>query len=201
MHMQTTLLAVIIDGRWYPGIGDPTVKAWFIVATYLAGAVLSGLCWTKRNQLVGPSLVRRFGAYWLVLAVTLLLLGINKQLDLQSLVHVMGRHLAKEQGWYDQRRIVQTDFIAGIVLLGVGSCLFGFWMMRGLLTRLWLSLVGLVFLVVFVITRAASFHHFDLLLSKQVVQGFNLNFVLEWTGIALVVANAGGLLARRSTAG
>ena len=58
------------------------------------------------------------GALWNALAVGLLLLGINKQLDLQTALTELGKILAARQGWYEHRQRVQIDFIIGVVLVG-----------------------------------------------------------------------------------
>ena len=50
---------------------------------------------------------------WLVCA-----LGVNKQLDLQTLFTQLARDLAMAQGWYEERRRYQVAFIIAIGLLG-----------------------------------------------------------------------------------
>jgi hypothetical protein len=98
---------------------------------------------------------------WTTLAALLLLLSINKQLDLQTLLTQIGRDLAKSQGWYEQRRIVQEWFIGGIVFGGMaGLCVIA-WLFRGCFWRNALALVGMLILIRFVVIRAASFHHVD----------------------------------------
>jgi hypothetical protein len=41
----------------------------------------------------------------------LFLLGVNKQLDLQTLLGDVGRSVSTAQGWYDKRRAVQAVFV------------------------------------------------------------------------------------------
>src|SRR4051812_28194527 len=81
------------DGdRWRPGIGDPTFIGWFTVFAYLGAAYL---CWrAAANSLTGQK-VRLF---WIALAGTLLALGINKQLDLQTELTFIGKDFAKATG-------------------------------------------------------------------------------------------------------
>jgi hypothetical protein len=55
---------------------------------------------------------------WRSIALAFLVLGLNKQLDLQTALTEAGRVLANVQGWYDQRQIVQVAFIAVDHLLG-----------------------------------------------------------------------------------
>ena len=106
------ILGVTTDGRWELGIGDPTPIGWVTVFAYFAAAVLcifqSGRCRLeeKMGHGVGPG--ERYS--WMVLAVVLSLLGMNKQLDLQTAITQFGRDLAVDQGWYGQRRVAQRWF-------------------------------------------------------------------------------------------
>jgi len=62
---------------------------------------------------------RREVAIWWTLALGLLALGVNKQLDLQTALTEIGRILAVQNGWYERRHDVQLEFIYGVV--GVAS--------------------------------------------------------------------------------
>lgn len=127
---------------------------------------------------------------WSGLAVILLALGVNKQLDLQTWMTAVGRALAREQGWYEQRRFVQVVFVICITVI-----LFGGWTMITLhlpqaSRRARIALIGMFFLTAFVVTRAASFHHFDVLL-KMDLSGAKLNWILELGGILIITLAAG----------
>src|SRR3569833_3825399 len=87
--------------HWRPGIGDPTVVGWVTVIAYAVAAVL---CLQSALRILhvkdaGPRVV-----FWSVLAVIMLLLGINKQLDLQTWFTLEGKKLALSEGWYNHRR-------------------------------------------------------------------------------------------------
>lgn len=170
-------------GRWRPGIGDPTVYGWVTVAAYLAAAVL---------LLANRQLAARLGlagTFWLATGLLMLALGINKQLDLQTWFTQVGRDMAHAQGWYDDRRAVQAAFIAVLALGGVAVTVF----MRRLLRTAWdqyrLCAVGVVVTMVFVVVRAATFHHVDRMLGMNFA-GLRVNVVLELGGIALVLLGA-----------
>ena len=45
----------------------------------------------------------------MVLTILLLLLGINKQLDLQTLLKDVGRRMAKANGWYEHPEVLPGD--------------------------------------------------------------------------------------------
>lgn len=143
-----------------------------------------------RRRWPRPPVPARRAALWLMMAGLLFALGINKQLDLQSLVTDLGRILAHEQGWYEQRRTVQVAFIGIVGLLGAMGLGFVVWLARGQLRDFRLALGGMVFLGAFVLARASSFHHVDILIHTELV-GVQLNWVFELTGIALVGIAAG----------
>ena len=87
------ILAVMRDGRWRPGIGDPTFLGWVTVAAYFAAALACGRAWRldRRARLAGDR--SSSPTFWLILSLLLAFLGINKQLDLQSLL----THLALDR--------------------------------------------------------------------------------------------------------
>jgi hypothetical protein len=179
-----SLVAVVVGGEWRPGIGDPTVMGWVTVVAYLAA---SYACW--RTAAAERRISERNPWFWRIFAVLLLLLGINKQLDLQSLITVIGRKMAAKQGWYQERKVYQAAFIAGVAVVGVLSVIGLGWMVRKSLRRLGLALAGGVFLVSFVVIRASSFHKIDQLL-KMNFGGLRWNWILELGGIACIGISA-----------
>lgn len=176
-------------GRWSPGIGDPTPLGWFTVAAYLVAALLClrARRLAREERVAGAQ--HSSQTFWSVGAVGLFGLGVNKQLDLQSALTELGRVLAKEQGWYDDRRTVQLAFIAVVLaaaLIGLG------WLVRVSrkdARRLRLAIVGAAGLAAFVAIRASSFHHVDILLREQLF-GLRWNGWLELGGIACVAVAA-----------
>ena len=190
------VLASLNSGRWSPGIGDPTLLGWLTVAAYLVGAAV---CWRAAAASIGtrwPSYTRGEPLFWLVCAVFLLCLGINKQLDLQTWFTIVGKSIAKDTGWYEQRRIVQACFIALIGVAGVVVAAVGLWWTRQLSRASRLAFAGTVFLGAFIVIRAASFHHVDQMLGFRLA-GLRLNVLLEFGG-TLCVALAALSTVRRS---
>jgi len=171
--------ATLKDGRWHPGIGDPTPIGWITVWAY-AGAC--GLCFVCARRLRPP-------VFWWAMTLTLLFLGINKQLDLQTWLTELGRDLAKHDGWYERRHDIQVAFIGGMGLFftllaaTVGLALKGYW--RPYL-RVW---GGMALLMFFIVVRAASFHHVDQLLMSD-MGGLRMNWVFELGGLGLVASGA-----------
>jgi hypothetical protein len=188
MLPDLVVLAATDQGHWRPGIGDPTPVGWLTVLAYLAAAGACGVNWIAERR------AARAGrpadpTFWLALGGLLLFLGINKQLDLQTLLGSIGRELARSQGWYAERRFYQVLFIACLGAAGLAALAVLCWAARRRWKRNVLPLTGVVFLYVFVLTRASSFHHVDVLLRSSVL-GVRWNWILELGGIATVAAGA-----------
>ncbi len=170
-----------VGGTWTPAIGDPSVMGWVTVFAYAMTAALAGLIVHKRL-----STLRMF---WFLLTLLLCFLTINKQLDLQSALTAIGRCSANQDGWYDQRGLVQLAFIACVsatcLLIGIWTA----WSLRRNLQQVWLALLGVVFLLAFVAIRAAGFHHVDRFIGFN-VGSIRLNWVLELGGISMIALNA-----------
>lgn len=195
--------------RWTPGIGDPTVTGWLTVLAYVAAAWLclrammaekagsprpsietirALLRVLSKNGRSPPAPAKR-SAIWLTLAAILAFLGLNKQLDLQTLLTEIGRIVLSHGGFYGQRRLLQTAFVLGFGLAGLALLLSLFRMARGPLRDFRTPFFGVTLIVAFVLTRAASFHHVDSLLGGPSL-GSYVNFFFELTGIVLIGASA-----------
>lgn len=173
---------------WSPGIGDPTIFGWATVALYIAA---SAMCLLRaRDGFSGlyPNIapLRRF---WASLFILLALMAINKQLDAQSLLTVIGRCAANEQGWYEDRNTAQYIFVIGLaVVLSIGAAAV-IWKMRHALQRIWLVLAGLVMLIFFVLYSATSFHHLDIFINRELL-GLKMIWVVEMGALALIIIGA-----------
>ena len=180
-------LAAISHGRWHPGIGDPTAMGWFTTASYLAAAIL---CLRRaRISDLDPALQGKPFWFWTVCGVIMLLLCINKQLDLQQFFTQTGRDLARSEGWYGERRVVQSLFVKGLAVATAAVLLAALWFIRGARFQYYGALFGLVFTGCFVIVRAASMHHVDSFLGFRNAAP-KMNWVLELGGIIVVAASA-----------
>jgi hypothetical protein len=168
-------------GNWRPEIGDPHYMGWFTVGSYFACAlVISCAAWQSRG------VDRRASAFWFGLTLLMIFLGINKQLDLQTLLTEMGRQIAKAQGWMENRRAVQACFI---LAFGSGVVMLYAYLMKRMkdeLRRYSFAMTGLFFLLSFIMIRAASFHHFDRLIDWTIF-GARMNWILELSGIFLIM--------------
>ena len=191
--MRTTLTCAFT--QWSPGLGDNPWVGWLTVAVYLVAGLAAGAA--ARAVSGAEAGDRRERLFWWITAVTLLALAANKQLDLQSLLTMIARCHAQLSGWYNDRRIVQEVFIILIAVAGVLSLALMALILRGILGRVWPALLGLGFVCVFVVVRAASFHHVDIFLGSA-IGGIKMNWLLELPGPTLVALVA--LYRRRAVA-
>ncbi len=175
-------------GRWHPSIGDPSFMGWFTVFAYFTAALLCGIC-AFQTRHVPYRRSKRENTLWWFFTIALLFLGINKQLDLQSCFTEIGRIIARSQNWYEHRRVIQFRFIVIFSITCVIMLTVFVMSMRKIWQKYWLELFGLIFIVIFVIIRAASFHHVDVFLKFRLA-GLKMNWVLELSGIGCMVAAA-----------
>lgn len=182
-------ISPLMQIHWRPGIGDPTFIGWFTVAAYVAAFIFSLAYMRRLDRTHSEDHAPEGRRLWRLIALILLLLGINKQLDLQTLLTETGRLLAKQQGWYEQRRSVQALFIAVIASGGIYLFLIVWRAYKNVWRENLLPIAGMLFLIAFVVIRAASFHHVDRILGWH-PGGFKLNWILELGGIACIMATA-----------
>jgi hypothetical protein len=170
-------------GDWQASIAHADVADWITVTAYLLAAILCSRAaqhaWLQRNS--------RENMFWRLTAVLLLFLGINELLDLQTLLTMIGRAHAKANGWYADHRKIQYIFV---VALAIGAVVFGsaiLWLTRRMHYSVRLALGGLVFIALFILLRAASFHHLDDILGRGATE-FPLGSIQEMAGILLIAA-------------
>lgn len=179
--MGTTLTCAFT--QWSPGLGDNNLMGWLTVAVYL----VAGITALRAAGAMGEDMrAERERMFWRIAGTIMLFLAVNKQLDLQSLVTMIGRCHSQLAGWYNDRRSVQKLFIVGVAAGGLAGLGLLALLLRGILDRVGLALIGLGFVCLFVVIRAASFHHVDLLISSRVM-GVKMNWVLELPGPLLVI--------------
>src|ERR1051325_4494275 len=151
---------------WHPEVGDPTFLGWFTVIAYALAAWLSlraGLLRVRQSGADGEA-----ARCWLSIALMLALLGINKQLDLQTLLIELGRRAARAEGWYEQRRLVQLLFVGALAIAMTVFLLTLLVKRRDFIAQTPLALAGIIFLTAFVFIRASTINHADRLLGRRV---------------------------------
>jgi hypothetical protein len=167
---------------------DPGLGAWVVVAGYAVAFVLA--LFAARRARGGER------SFWWLVALGLLLLGVNKQLDLQTDLTDFFRAQAHAQGWYGARRAVQANFITALALVTIAILAGLAWLTRRARAGVRMALAGVAVLGAFVLLRAASFHHVDRALAAQ-LGGTRLHLLVELGGIAVVAFGALLSLRRR----
>jgi hypothetical protein len=101
----------------------------------------------------------------------------------------VARQWARAGGWYQHRRILQAIFILGITLAGLA----GIWKLamefRSSGRAVKGAIFGLSLTLIFVLIRAASFHHVDQILRLELL-GARAHFLFETFGIGIVAMSA-----------
>lgn len=170
--------------EWSPGIGDPHIMGWVTVVIYASCAVVA-LVLSFRNPFHGTDAWRE-RVFWGGLGVVMVFMAVNKQLDLQTLMTVIGRCHAQIEGWYDDRQGVQRGFILSLALGAVLLALSVAWFLRASLRRNILAVAGFAFVLGFVVIRAVGFHDVDELISAEVMT-VRVNWILELSGLVLIL--------------
>jgi len=181
--MTRVILGIAVYGRWKLGIGDPTVTGWLTTAVFIATALLC--CVYARC----PEPLKGHRVFWWSLGVGLLVLGINKQLDLHVLLEAVGKEVARRTGWYSYRRIIQMWFMVGLATVSSAFIAFIAWAVHGVWRQRWLAFCGIVLLVAFIVVRAGSIHHVCEMLKLQ-PPGFWSLSALQGGGIACIAVSA-----------
>lgn len=169
----------IENGRWVPSIGDPTIIGWVTVAVYFIVALIClKAAFTSNSE-------KSIKNFWLFLTLVLISLGVNKQLDLQNLLTQLGKEIAIDQGWYKNRRVVQAGFIFFIGLTGITTLIFLIKTYRDTNFTVKIALTGCTVLFLFILIRAASFHHVDIFINLKFIE-IKMNSFLELGGLAII---------------
>lgn len=177
------------------GLFSADMADWITVCAYMIAA---GLSWRAANA----AYLRRAAherMFWIGSAAALVFLGINELFDFQTLLTIVAKMQAQSAGWYDNRKPVQYAFIVGLGIGGVAITLALLWFVRRLATSVKIALAGFIFIGMFVLVRAASFHQVDAILVSG-YQAFNLGSIQEMAGILIVALASLGYARRPSRA-
>ena len=193
MAFSYDAFSTCVADRWQLVIGDPNLAGWSITAAYACAAVCAVI--VLRRTAFDPAHRRQRQVLWGLIAGLMTALALNKQLDLQSLMTALGRCVAQEQGWYENRRMVQSDFIVGLIAAAALAGAAMLWMLRGSIRQNLLPLSGMAALAGFVLIRAGHILH--IFVPDQVNTDFllhELTSVLELLCPLLILAAGWRLL-------
>jgi hypothetical protein len=188
----STLYSCLTNG-WQISIGDPNGLGWAICAGYALAAVLAVIILLTAP--FAPVHHRRERVLWGLIAGLMAAIALNKQLDLQTLLVTAGRCLAKEQGWYEDRRLVQRDFILALIAGAALAAGIMLWLLHGIVRQNLIALLGLTALALFIITRGG--HLFHIFIPEQLPADYlvhALSSFLEILSPTLIIGAAGLLL-------
>lgn len=183
---------------WRAGLADASASDWITVAAYLLAAAIAlraSLTAEQRGE-------RRERLFWSLAAALLVFLGVNELFDLQMVLTAVGKAWALQQGWYEDRRLYQFEFVLALTAAALLGGVAALRLTRGAHPAVRWALLGLVFIGTFVLIRAASFNHVDALLGMG-PEAFTWGSIQEMLGIVIVgsAARAYRTMQRRGPSG
>lgn len=185
MHLQFTA------GIWRSGAGDSSFTDWLITGGYLLTAARAVMATRTSTKLrAGENSARP----WWWIAGFALLLGINKQMDFQTMVIEWGRTASRWLGAYEHRGLIKKGFL---LVAGIGALsLVAHWIhhYRQFVRRHLLLICGVAIVLVRCGLRAAGM----LDSGEETGNPPQRLGLLEGFGVALMLA--GACLPRKSSA-
>ncbi len=185
--MDTGLILSCLQENWVWQLGDNHPLGWSLTAGYALAAVMTALVAARGGFPADTRLRER--AFWTVVALALIFLAVNKQLNLQTTLRLAGRCIAQAEGWYQTRDTVQRQFVLALTAgLSVTGLLILWWLRRTLWRNLPVLAGGLV-LAAFIALRAADIGNLRHGMQWQFLQ-IPAERWSEAVGIALIVIGA-----------
>jgi len=172
-----------LEGYWIVNRGDPTVIGWFITLFYFFVFATSFYLLKKITPNISNN---EYMWFWYGVTILIILLGINKQLDIQMLFADFARLYAKVIGIFENRKPFQHKIISFLTTIGISIfsvMIYKFWYAP---KRMWLALIGFCILFSFPIIRLVSLHSIESLLSISVLY-IKIVDVIEILGITIVL--------------
>jgi hypothetical protein len=180
---------------------DSGLVAQVTAIAYYSAAFLFLCCVRRARSRSAEATIdsHRERSLWTVMAIAMVLLGMNQHLDIASEIASISRTMAQHEGWYPARRAYQLFFVVTMGLSAISFLGHSAYRMRRAQRHTFLALFGLVFVATLTLVRAASFHQVDQLLYHS-FWGIKLHWALEFGGIAMLAVTALCRLSRISVA-
>jgi hypothetical protein len=168
-------------------LGDPTLGGWAVTLSYFVAAWLALSVARRIPTVLRES--RRERWVWFAIAVFCLLMGVNKQADLQTLLTSLGKAAAASGGWYEHRRLVQAAFVVLFAGVGLVTAILAFTFTFRTSRPALAAVLGVGLLLGFAALRAAEFHHIDEAIEEPPLLA-RYGFLLEGLGVLVILAAA-----------
>lgn len=169
--------------------GHLTALGWTMLALYLVAASLA----FRAAVVSGPQYSAAMGRVWICLGVLLGVLGLNKQVDLQTLLIELGRNIARSEHLFAYRRELYLVFFLGF-MLGIIALLTAV-MLRfsadvGKFARQFpLAISGCSLICIYIVIRAAFIDNVNRMLGLD-PNGIPFLWLLEGGGLLLIMVQA-----------
>lgn len=166
---------------WRPGLGDPSIGGLGLTALYVVASLL--MLWTIYRPTAWDTGERLL---WGAATVLIVLMTINKQLDLQHYVNLVGRCWARQEGLADLRETFQRVFGLAVLALGLGATVWLGRATRPALRRNRPLIWGLGLLGLFLVVEVARFQHL-LGAPGEWIERLRLHRMLEGTALLVLI--------------
>jgi hypothetical protein len=168
---------------------DQSIVGYTITAGYLLSSLLlfySLFCRANCYESMGS---KHNTLLWSASATLALLLGINKQLDLQTYLTQWGRDLFRNWGIYSGRRTAQLYASVLMISLIVAAAFYGIVFVRRVGWGLKVTILGLAICMAYVVLRLISIHHVDHWFRVD-IGGWKMSWIVELTGVGVTLVGA-----------
>ena len=171
---------------WRFRANDPGTLSWIAVCAYLSTAAL---CWrAAKNDLQSREMWARF-------AIVLAVLGLNKQLDLQTLFINSVRSLTHDPGWYTDRSPVKRLCIHVLTSVSFWGTGWMFWQKRNQWRAVGFVCAGSAMLIAYISLRASPLPHAGQLPVRSTSGAQLGQSILELTGLLFIALGASKVFA------
>ena len=181
---------------WQTAFDDTAVFGLLITALYFVAFLLSiAVVFVDHAIFVNKRRVQSL--FWWSIAAFMLLMSINKQLDLQTIFIGLGKSLFLALDLYDVRRDYQRLFSIGFVLVVALCLIFTFIKLLPVIKKHLLAMVGLLFLVIYIDVRMLAVNRLGQVFDP-LGQGIPVERLFEFAGVLLIMMNAIILLRQKN---
>ena len=168
---------------------DQSIVGYLITAGYLLSSLLLFCSLFYKPDRYDSMGSKHSTPLWLASATLALLLGINKQLDLQTYLTQWGRDLFRNWGIYTGRRTAQLYASVLMISLIVAAAVYAIVFVRRVGWGLRVTILGLAICLAYVVLRLISIHHVDHWFRVD-IGGWKMSWVVELTGVGITLVGA-----------